>query len=78
MPAIKGKKCADLVIDTLRIMKNDKDLIYFSKLLRKQVSNQKELRAMFITWRGPATALSKGILNLLTQSSLPSMINVNS
>ena len=78
MPAIKGKKCADLVIDTLRIMKNDKDLIYFSKLLRKQVSNQKELRAMLITWRGPATALSKGIFNLLTQSSLPSMINVNS
>lgn len=33
---------------------------------------------MLITWRGPATALSKGIFNLLTQSSLSSMINVNS
>ena len=35
IPAIKGKKCADLVIDTLRSMRNDEDFDSFLEVVKK-------------------------------------------
>ena len=35
MPATKGKKCADLVIDILRSMRNDEDLDSFFEIVKK-------------------------------------------
>ena len=35
MPAIKGKKCADLVIDTMRSMRNDEDFDSFFEVVKK-------------------------------------------
>ena len=35
MPAIKGKKCADLVIYTLKSMKNDEDFDAFFEVVKK-------------------------------------------
>ena len=35
MPAIKGKKCADLVIDTLRSMINDEDFDLFFEVFKR-------------------------------------------
>ena len=35
MPAIKGKKCVDLVIDTLRSMSNDEEFDSFFEVVKK-------------------------------------------
>ena len=43
MPAIKGKKCADLVIDTLRSMRNDEDFDSFFEVVRKAANPIKPL-----------------------------------
>ena len=41
MPAIKGKKCADLVIDTLRSMRNDEDFDSFFAVVKKAADSIK-------------------------------------
>ena len=43
MPAIKGKKCADLVIDTLRSRRNDEDFDSFFEVVRKAANPIKPL-----------------------------------
>ena len=41
MPAIKGKKCVDLVIDTLRSMRNDEDFDSFFELVKEAADPNK-------------------------------------
>ena len=43
MPAIKGKKCADLVIDRLRTIRNDEDFDSFFEVVKKAADPIKEV-----------------------------------
>ena len=40
MPAIKGKKCANLVIDLMRSMRNDEDFNLFFEVVSSQLNWQ--------------------------------------
>ena len=43
MPAIKGKKCADLVIDRLRTIRNDEDFDSFFEVVKEATDPVKEV-----------------------------------
>ena len=102
MPAIKGKKFADLVVNKLRSMRNDECFDSFFEVVKKAPDPikpvgkltwprkqkrqiilfcntslaTKVLRAMLITQKQPKTISNQCIFKFLTQSSVPSMINL--
>ena len=87
MPTIKGKKCADLVIDTLESMRNDEDFDSFFEVVQKAADPIKPVEKPTLPRQQKKRSLSPRnssrlfkhlYFQLLTQSSVPLMIDLNS